>query len=275
MSSVRRFLKAPLTAMLAWTPIRRRLIFDVRQYYYAELENQIPLGNGLSCPLAFLDAWSSFSEIFVEGEYAPAFDRVPLPERWLDLGCHAGFFSLYVAWQRAQAGLRPGTALLVDADSRMAAAVARLVERNNLSSHFRFLQGAIAPGSGHLDFRERGHMSSSISDGRGTFEDGTRTRVSVLTPHALTQTFPPPYDLVKVDIEGAEYDFATNYDAVLEATRAVLIEWHSAGDETLQVAKLCAELHRRGFGPPIEVRAKRQTNTVETTSTGLLLFIRS
>ena len=38
---------------------------------------------------------------------------------------------------------------------------------------------------------------------------------------------PPPYDLVKIDIEGAEADFLRAYPKVLSATRHLLMEWHS------------------------------------------------
>src|SRR5688572_2578514 len=103
--NIKTLLKSPLTALIRSQPIRRRIIFELKHRYYANLDLQIPLGHGLICPLSFADAWDSFGEIFIQGEYAGALDQVGPPQRWLDLGCHAGFFSLYVLWRRARAGL--------------------------------------------------------------------------------------------------------------------------------------------------------------------------
>lgn len=270
---MRRFFKVPFNAALAYAPVRRRIIFELRHRYYAELQNEIPLGHDLRCPLVFPEAWSSFAEIFVQGEYGPAFDALPLPERWIDLGCHAGFFSLYVLWRRAQmrrAG-RP-EALLVDADSRMALPVEELLRINRLHDRLVFAHGVIARGDGVRDFRERGYMASSVADlGPG---DGALRRVPVLTAVDLIARFRPPYDLVKVDIEGSEFDFVTGYDALLGFTKAVLLEWHASDHQGRGPAALGAELHRRGFRVTREISTTPHANGSGPRSPSVLLFIK-
>jgi FkbM family methyltransferase len=275
MSAVRTLIKSPLLGLLAWPAFRRRAIFELRQRYYGELANGISLGHGLQCPLLLPDAWSSFAEVFVHGEYAAAFDRLPLPSRWVDLGCHAGYFSLYVAWKRALAGESgPGTALLVDADSRLPPAVATLLEQNGLTDCFQFVHALVASGDGARDFRERGHMASSLA--MPGVEDGRLTRVPILTAADLICRFPPPYDLLKVDIEGGEYEFLRSYGDVLDAARALLIEWHASDDAAAHArASVCEELERRGFTAMRELGPPRTTRGPRVSTAGLLLFLRT
>jgi FkbM family methyltransferase len=279
-SAVRALLKVPLTAALAFQPFRRRAIFELRQRYYDELATAIPLGHGLTCPLAFPSAWDSFAEVFVQREYAAAFDAIALPERWIDLGCHAGFFSLFVAWQRAQARLAgPGCALLVDGDSRMPAAVAELIRLNDLRGRFDVVHGVVAGGAGQAPFRERDAMSSSLAEMGGSA--GALRDVPILTAEAIVERFAPPYDLVKVDIEGGEYAFADAYGRILRDTRAVLVEWHAwpGGPNPTGSAsrgRLRAALADHGFGrvdalvPPAPVTR----GAMAGGTTGMDLFLR-
>lgn len=273
MSAVGRVLKAPLLSLLEWPAFRRRVTFELRQRYYDELEHVVPLGDGLQCPLLFSDAWHSFSEIFVQGEYRDALASVPLPSRWLDLGCHAGFFSLYVAWRRLTSGATdPGAALLVDGDGRMAAPVAQLIRMNGLASQWQFVHGLIAAGDGRRDFLERPVMASSAA-GIGNPE-GRRLSVPVVPASEIVRRFEPPYDLVKIDIEGGEFDFVTAYGDVLDAARAVILEWHAwhgggGGERQLHDA-----LNSRGLVLQHAMRSRPAAGR-PTGETGINVFVRS
>jgi hypothetical protein len=51
----------------------------------------------------------------------------------------------------------------------------------------------------------------------------------------------PPYDLVKIDVEGAEYDFLLPYNEILSSTNSLIIEWHSwhrGGRSVLEIQKI-------------------------------------
>ena len=246
MMLLRRLVKAPLRGALAVAAIRRRAIFELRQHYYGDLDLGVPLGHDLTCPLAFADAWSSFAEVFVRDSYGAALDRLGLPDRWLDLGCHAGYFSLYVVWRRALAGCRgAGSALLLDADSRVEEPVKQLIAQNSLATALRFAHGAIGTGQGIRKFRERSFMSSSVAD-LGD-RDGRITAVPVITAADLLRQFPSPYDLVKVDIEGGEYEFAESYHDVITEAAALLVECHGGDHKGRGRSWLSDELGRRGF----------------------------
>lgn len=224
--------------------IRRRLAFEVRHRHFQELGISVPLGHGLQCPIYSTEYWCSFSEIFLSDEYNEFLKDMPLPTRWLDLGAHAGFFSLWVAWQRARQNLSIDCeAVLVDADSRVTGAVERLITVNRLENRFRFKHGAISEREGDLLFAERSCMSSASADLVNTAEN-TR-RVPVLAANDLLRMLPPPYDLVKLDVEGSEYDFLKAYSPVIKATRHLLLEWHSwhrGGGGRKQIKQLATEM---------------------------------
>ena len=144
---------------------RDKAIFHLKQYYYHELGIVVDLGNGYTCPIADPAARYSFAEIFFDNEYSNVFEEINLPSKWLDLGCHYGFFTLYVSWMRGKQLLSSDfQALMVDADSRVLPGISSLLKLNNLEPHVSFLHGAIASGSGSVDFIEQEVMSSALAD---------------------------------------------------------------------------------------------------------------
>jgi FkbM family methyltransferase len=247
-------LKWPLRRLLAIPALRSSVAFELRQRYFNELECKLPIGDGLACPIQFWEASSSLGHIFFEGEYARAFDNIPLPRRWLDIGCYAGYFSLYVAWRRQLEGqVGRGEAFLVDADSRTVAAVEELLRVNQLAGKWSFHRGAIARESERPRFVERSFMTSSLESIVGDSED--IVEVPVISAADILRMFPPPYDLVKVDIEGGEYGFLLEYADILTQTKFLLIEWHAwhpGGGGESQIRSMSEE---RGFTFVSEVLA--------------------
>lgn len=216
--------------LLRRSDFRHWLIGKIKQKYFDELELSIPLSATLRCPIAFPEATHCFLEIFVNGEYRAALEKMPLPERWLDIGCYAGFFSLYAIWRRQSQNLPADfRALLVDADSRMEAAVNTLMRANNISANqLSFRQGAIVATPGTYQFLERNDMSSTLESVYSANPDAGITRqVNAIAANEIAAVLPPPYDLVKVDIEGSEYDFLLAYQTLVEKAKYLLMEWHS------------------------------------------------
>jgi FkbM family methyltransferase len=229
--------------------LRRRLAFQIRHEHFEELGIEVPLSHGCVAPAARAEALCSLSEIFIDGEYDPLLGRFPLPGRWLDLGCHAGYFSLWLEWRRRREGAgTPGQALLIDGDARQRPGVERMILRNSLSGH-RFIHGAIAAGSGVLRFSEAAYMSSSIArDGASGVE------VPIVDEERLMAALPPPYDLVKIDIEGGETHFPGHYPRVLAGARRIVLEWHSWHECGDGAAGLLARFGKAGFGRVTELK---------------------
>jgi hypothetical protein len=63
-------------------------------------------------------------------------------------------------------------------------------------------------------------------------------KVSVLMPEDILNWRQPPYDLLKCDIEGAEWDLLNYYNLILENTKFAIIEWHESNKEYDQFIEL-------------------------------------
>ncbi len=241
---VRKILKLPLMLALQCGFIRRRAAFEIKHRWFRDLELSVPLTDDFSCPIPELDALYSFSEIFVTDEYGSFLRDIPVPRRWIDLGCHTGYFTLYLAWQHAVARTNEDWhALLIDADRRAQAAAAATLRGNGLAGRCQLLHGAISSGGGSREFALRSGMGSSIDLQPAGVQ--SVTRVPSIGPVDILAAFPPPYDLIKIDIEGAEYDFLDAYAEVWTQAAAILIEWH--GSDPSSPDRVRSSLEQKAF----------------------------
>jgi FkbM family methyltransferase len=194
--------------------------------HFADLGLKVDLGNGLTCPLLARESWSSFTETFVHRALGSLFGAVPVPDTWVDLGCHYGFFSLFVEQARRQAGRPPGSAraLLVDADPRAVPSVRTLIELNAFGPGVQALHRAVGDGDSVTLFERAGMGSSLFAFPRAA---GQPVVVPTLRDEEVARFFPDGIDLVKVDVEGAETVFFSRHRALVERTRFVVVEWHS------------------------------------------------
>lgn len=203
--------------------LRARLVPFFQTTYLKELEISIPVGGNLWAPLPHYDSYDSFSEIFIQREYEGFLPTSGPFERVLDLGAHMGYFSL---WLQSLQPESPLSALLVEADERASEAIGSLIRRNRLEKRFHRVAMAIgAANSSHVAFHSRPFMASSTFGGESEAEAGTRK--TVLSDEEIGSLFPPPYDLVKIDVEGSEWSFLTDYENTLKHTRSIVLEWHS------------------------------------------------
>ena len=72
-------------------------------------------------------------------------------------------------------------------------------------------------------FFDRPHMAASKYK---TEDNEVATKVSVLMPEDILNWHQPPYDLLKCDIEGAEWEVFEHYSEILKSTKFILVEWH-------------------------------------------------
>jgi len=246
LKALRKIAKLPLTLALRIPFIRKRAAWHILTDYFPDLEVNIPLGDGFWCPLLAPDSVHSFGEIFVAREYGGFLDEIGLPRRWIDLGCHAGYFSLYIAWRHAAAADgQDWRALLIDADPRMEPLARRALDQNGLSQKYTFLHGLISKGGESRDFALRDGMGSSMdTDARGV---ESVQKIGIIRPADILEALPPPYDLIKVDIEGAEAEFFECYKDIYTHASALVMEWHSPDSEGTAASSLRATLEAEGF----------------------------
>lgn len=252
--------------------LRRRLVFEIKQNYFDNLDFNIPIGQDLLCTLNSNESVYSFSEIFIQNEYAKAFAQIPLPLKWLDIGAYHGYFSLYLCLQhRLNQTDKKIQGLLIDADPRSIPAVEKLIKTNKLESQLDFLSGAITASTEAVDFIQRPVMLSSID----SVSPGQSISISPLKQETILARLLPPYDLVKVDIEGGEYEFLNAYDQVLANTNYLLLEWHSWHKGGGGKEGIIALAKQKNFKQISEIMPEQYSNIdKQETCCGVILFER-
>ncbi len=182
-------------------------------------------------------------------------------------------FSLFTLWLRAEQKLSLDCrALLIDGDSRSEAAVSRLIELNRLHGRVSFQQGLISDKLGSHTFIERSFMNSSLG---GDAADGVTKRVSTVSADQILDLLPPPYDLIKIDVEGGEFEFLNAYESVLSRTDYLLMEWHSWHAGGGGVGQLQELLDQRNFEFVTEVlRPEDESHRHGVRSSGVHLYRR-
>ena len=227
-------------------------------------------GSGLLAPVRhpLLDMWV-LEEIFRFGVYAPppqVLERLraaPQPVRVLDLGGHAGYFVLYLLGLLGRA-----TVVSLEPDPRNVRALRRTVQANGLGSSWTVIEAAAATADGRTHF-ESGFQLSRISAPDSSlaathdalndvfpFLSGSamldRRRVEVETRDALPLL--ADADLVKMDIEGGEWDILADARFADMGAAALVLEYHPRdGDVDAARAEAHRHLEAAGFRAGAEV----------------------
>ena len=243
--------------------LRRRVIFYLKQKYFQDFGFEITLGQGLVAPIPYKDSHDSFSEIFIQQEYAKILKNIPLQDKWIDIGCHMGYFSLWMENRRRLQCHNKSEVLLIDADKRTAFAIGNLIRRNRIST-WTYQQGVIASGK-EINFYQKDYMASTTLKSNGV----NPCKVRVLQQNSIEKSFPGPYGMIKIDIEGSEWEFLNNYDSLIKQTNYLLIEWHSwhnGGGGVEQIKKKIESLGLR-----ILKMSKEDHNGLSVGQAGLIL----
>ena len=212
--------------------IRQKILFKLKHKYFHEIGISIPLESGYWAHLLEKDSYDSFSEIFIKQEYLEFIPNIPI-SRILDIGSHYGYFSLWLQSIQPQIKLN---SLLIEASPRCIRSLKSLTNQNKICGRFSYLQGAIdSPHSSATTFFDRPHMAGSRSPSDKSEEP---IQVEPLTEMDIMEKLKPPYDLIKCDIEGAEWELLSYYTTLLKKTKYILLEWHSwhsGGDSCSQI----------------------------------------
>ena len=200
---------------------RRAMLAHLRLDYFHEFHHSIPLGNNYWAHLWENDAYDSFSEIFIQQEYSVFIPDESLTNI-LDLGAHYGYFSLWLQSKRPKDEIH---SLMVEPSHRCQRSLEEMAKYPRLAGRFKYLQAAIGnPEEKHTRFYERPFMGGSLFS--SSAEDGyydVKTLSLSDEPSLKDQSF----DLIKCDLEGAEWDFLIHYSSLLKNSKFLVMEWHS------------------------------------------------
>ena len=214
-------MKALWTNLLKIPAIRSAILAHLRLDYFHEFHHSIPLGNNYWAHLWENDAYDSFSEIFIQEEYADFIPDEPITNI-LDLGAHYGYFSLWLQSKRPQDEIH---SLMVEPSQRCQRSLDRLAKYSKIDGRFQYLQAAVGnPKEEHTRFFERPFMGGSLFSSSST---DCSYEVKTLTLSDKTNFQQQSFDLIKCDLEGAEWNFLTRYSLLLKNSKFLVMEWHS------------------------------------------------
>jgi FkbM family methyltransferase len=197
------------------------MLAHLRHDYFHEFHHSIPLGNNYWAHLWENDAYDSFSEIFIQQEYSKFIPDEPIT-KILDLGAHYGYFSLWLQSNRPHDEIH---SLMVEPSQKCHRSLDRLAKYSKLDGRFQYLQAAVGnPKEERTQFFERPFMGGSLFS--SSSEDG-HYDVKVLTLSSEPSLKDQSFDLIKCDLEGAEWEFITHYSSLLKNSKFVVMEWHS------------------------------------------------
>ena len=167
------------------------------------------------------DSYDSFSEIFIKQEYLEFIPDEPI-SRILDIGAHYGYFSLWLQSRHPEIEL---SSLMIEPSPSCARSLHNLANQEILDGRFSYLQRAIGlPDSESSPFYDRSHMAGS----RYSLSQSEKAiQVQNLSEADLVEKLEAPYDLIKCDIEGSEWEFLNNFQNLIKKSKYLLLEWHS------------------------------------------------
>jgi FkbM family methyltransferase len=221
-----------ISFLLRFPKLRAKFIHYIKHNHFDELDISIPIQNDYWAKLFWNDSYDSFSEIFIQNEYEGFIPDIEI-NSVIDLGAHHGFFSV---WLQSTLPKRKIKSLLVEPSARCFPVLSELTKRKEYLNNFHFLNKCIGnPQDEENLFFDRPHMAASKYK---TEDNEVPLKVSVLMPEDILNWQQPPYDLLKCDIEGAEWDLLNYYNLILENTKFAIIEWHESNKEYDQFIKL-------------------------------------
>ena len=197
------------------------MLAHLRLDYFHEFNHSITLENNYWANLWENDAYDSFSEIFIQQEYSDYIPDEPLT-KILDLGAHYGYFSLWLQSKRPQDKIH---SLMIEPAQRCKRSLEEMAQYPKLGGRFKYLQAAVGnPKEASTRFFERPFMGGSLFS--SSSEDDcydVKTLNSSNERNFKNQSF----DLIKCDLEGAEWDFLIHYSYLLKNSKFLVMEWHT------------------------------------------------
>jgi FkbM family methyltransferase len=158
-------------------------------------------------------------EIFRDGNYQTGLPPADV-RRIVDVGGNVGYSCLFWCWRYPHAKVltfepHPVHCEILDWHIRV----------NNYSSRIELIRAGAAPAAGKAFLEDKGIASKVLSSGSGEAEGV----VAIELVDFFAAIPEGPIDILKMDIEGAEYDLMSDprFEQLARRTRWIVMEWHS------------------------------------------------
>jgi FkbM family methyltransferase len=209
------------------------------------MENGSHLGNG-SLSIRNKHDIASVKDVFMSTHYWRAFEHLSAPPKLIvDLGAHCGHFSVLCHLATIERfGGDSAEYILVEALPFLIAQIHRVVEEVGISGQVKIVQGLVGKKEGTASFHAdqknllASHVQSPTLGGN----------MPVMDYYNLDSIVQPgtPIDILKVDIEGSEYDLLRNFRHLFLSSKLLLVEVHGAEKDQFDFER---ELSPEGFFP--------------------------
>jgi FkbM family methyltransferase len=192
---------------------------------------------------------ASLRDVFMSTHYWRAFEHmIEPPKLVVDLGAHCGHFSLLChVGLLERFGIDPARYILIEALPELVKQIGRVVEEAGFAKQVQVVQGLVGQKEGTANFHSDPHnLLSSRVGAKPEGKSGANSKT--LAYRDLDELVPAGsvIDLLKIDIEGSEFDLMRNYRHVIQAAKLLLIEVHG----TPEVQKSFEQdLAAAGFAP--------------------------
>jgi hypothetical protein len=239
-------------------------------FLFRRLANLLPcvfqgMGNGRLSLRSKYDV-ASVRDVFFSAHYWRVFEHLEQPPKLvLDLGAHCGHFALLVHLAVLEKyGTDVAEYFLVEPQPNLVRKATQTLSEAGFLKQTKVIRGlvGIRKGNAWIAVPKRNLLGATVGSGtiqnpkNGFYADYIDLN-SIVPVEAII-------DILKVDIEGSEYDLIQNYPSLFAQARLVLVELH--GDKSKQLA---FEDHLKTIG------LKSISHTIERGSERMLLFGRS
>jgi len=175
---------------------------------------------------------SQYKEIFVDEIYSfEADDGRPVI---YDCGCNIGSSVIYFKRKYKQARI-----VAFEADERIANICKRNLVRNRITD-VHVVNKAVWIDDNDIEFNVHG------ADGGSIYGRGNKNRISAVRLRDLLNQ-EKNIDLLKIDIEGAEYEVILDCEHSLDNVKRIFVEYHSWSDNDQKLSEILGVLEKSGF----------------------------
>jgi FkbM family methyltransferase len=185
-----------------------------------------------------------FKDIFVDEIYK--FDSNSQRPIIYDCGANIGMSCLYFKLLYSNARV-----IAFEADPFLADILRNNLQKNGISNNVEIINAAVWIENGEIDF------SRDFADGGSVYGTSNNYRVKAVRLRDFLEK-ENKVDMLKMDIEGAEYDVLFDCKDVLGIVENIFVEYHSWSDKDQKLSEILSILEYSGFRYYIENVSKRK-----------------
>jgi FkbM family methyltransferase len=184
----------------------------------------IKLNSGLQIGIDSLVTLNLFEEIFIREIYSSAFSILDQIDFIIDLGANRGLFMIYAYHKLTTIGRNNSPMMVcVEPVKENLNRLTNHININQLSGYVIPVEGVVTKqrvGQADFNYYSRHHVTGKIRSGH----PGQNIRVNIIDLAKFVKE--RWIDVLKVDIEGSEEDFLTEYADILLRTKVLIVEFH-------------------------------------------------